>query len=73
MCVFCASIPVAVALGASAKNRQNQQKKAAAADETAGADGEKPARLEIPAGPATALVVAALVTGSVIVHTQLYR
>ncbi len=65
MCVFCASIPAVMALGVSAKTKQNQaQKKAEAV-------GEPRPRPVLPAGPTTALAVAALVTASVVVHTHL--
>jgi hypothetical protein len=64
MCMFCAAIPAAVAVGAAANVRQNNEKQQA---EISGLPAEKP---KIPAGPATALVVAGLVVGSVIYHSK---
>jgi hypothetical protein len=65
MCIFCAAIPASMALGASAQARQNRAKKEA---EEMGKPAPKPV---VPAGLATAGVVALLATGSVVVHTRL--
>ncbi len=65
MCVFCAAIPATMALGASAQARQKQKRREAEAN------GKGAPKAILPAGPATALAVAALVTASVVVHTRL--
>lgn len=65
MCIFCGAIPATMALGVSVRANQNQQRRIAQAK---GGQVQKP---RIPAGPVTAIVVAALVTGSVVVHTHL--
>jgi hypothetical protein len=65
MCIFCAAIPASMALGASAQARQNRAKKEA---EELGKAAPKPV---VPAGPATAGVVALLAVGSAVVHTRL--
>ncbi|MFZ6031628.1 MAG: hypothetical protein ACOYYS_28300 [Chloroflexota bacterium] len=67
--MFCAAIPAAVAVGAAAGSRQR------AAGERQDSDGQRAetrekAKPKIPAGPATAVVVAGLVAGSVIYHTH---
>ena len=59
MCVFCAAIPVTLAVGASAQ--QSQQKNAII-------NGLK--RTAIPVKTVTAVVVAGLVVGSVVTHTR---
>jgi len=64
MCMFCAAIPAALALGVNAQARQRQQK--SQAEEK----GEQPPRPGLPAGPATAVVVAGLVISSIIYHSQ---
>lgn len=64
MCVFCAAIPTAMALGVSAKSRQNQ------ARIEAEAQGKPLPKTIIPAGPATAIAVVTLTTASVLVHTK---
>jgi len=64
MCVFCAAIPVAMAVGASAK--KSQQDGAIKAE----LEGKAPPRKLISAGKATAVAVAGLAVASVIVHTQ---
>jgi len=65
MCIFCAAIPASMALGATAKARQNRERQEA---EATGKPAPKPV---VPAGLATAGVVALLATGSVVVHTRL--
>jgi len=65
MCIFCASIPAALAVGASANARQARNQREVEEK------GEKPVKPTLPAGPATAVVVGVLVTASVVVHTQL--
>lgn len=64
MCMFCAAIPAALALGANAQSRQRLQK--IQAEEK----GEQPPRPNLPAGPTTAVVVAGLVISSIIYHSQ---
>ncbi len=64
MCVFCAAIPVAMAVGASAQKSQREGVKKAELD------GKAPPRKLISAGKATAIAVAGLAVASVIVHTQ---
>ena len=64
MCVFCAAIPVTMAVGLSAK--KSQQAKSRLAE----AEGKVAARRIIPAGPATTVVVAGLVIASVVYHTH---
>jgi hypothetical protein len=64
MCVFCAAIPTAMALGVTAKNRQIQERK------TAEAQGKVFTKRSIPAGKATTVVVVTLIAGSVLVHTK---
>ncbi len=64
MCVFCATIPAAMAFGVSAKAKQNQ------AQRMAEAQGQPRPRPIVPAGPVTVLAVAALITASVVVHSR---
>ena len=64
MCVFCAAIPTAMALGVTAKNRQNQERKKAEAQ------GKPFTKRSVPAGKGTTAVVVILITGSVLVHTK---
>ncbi len=64
MCVFCAAVPAALALGASARAKQKQ------AQGTAETQGESRPKAVIPAGPATAIVVTGLVISSIIYHTH---
>jgi hypothetical protein len=60
MCIFCAAIPVTIALGASAQSKQN--KKAIL----------NPAKLShFPVKAATALVITGLLAGSVATHGRL--
>lgn len=62
MCMFCAAIPATLAIGASAQAHQQREKRQAEAQ------GKTPARPVIPAGPATGVVVAGLVTASILYH-----
>lgn len=64
MCVFCGSIPAAMALGVSAKARQSQDQKKAEAQ------GKPRPRPIVPAGPATIIVVIGLVISSIVYHTH---
>jgi hypothetical protein len=66
MCVFCATIPAVMALGVSARSRQNQKMREAEIRE---APSYKPV---IPAAPVTAAAVVVLVIGSAIVHTRYF-
>ena len=62
MCVFCTAIPTAVIVGVAQNTKQKAEKDAALLEGL-----EPPKRL--PAGPLTAVVVAGLMTASVIYHT----
>jgi hypothetical protein len=67
MCIFCAAVPAAVSLGAAAHAKQKQTERAPSPQ------AEKRAAWvrSVPASQATAVVVAGLVTASVIYHAQL--
>ncbi|HVN53656.1 MAG TPA: hypothetical protein VMT46_04945 [Anaerolineaceae bacterium] len=65
MCVFCAAIPVAAAVGAKARADQLHEARLAESDP---GKHKKPA---FPAGKATAVVITGLVIGSITVHTHL--
>lgn len=65
MCMFCAAIPAALAVGANAQARQNR------AEREARARGEKPVRPKMAPKTATALVVAGLAVASIVYHTQI--
>jgi hypothetical protein len=67
MCVFCASIPVVMALGAEAKAKQNQD------HSKAEVRGKPNQCLVIPAEKATIIAVTGLVISSVIYHTHFGR
>jgi hypothetical protein len=64
MCVFCASIPAVMALGVSAKAKQNQEQNRAEIR------GEPRPRSIIPVGKATMVVVTGLVISSIVYHTH---
>jgi hypothetical protein len=64
MCVFCAAIPITMAIGAKAESSQREKTKEAVAR------GEKPPRKLVPFGPATAVVVSGLAIASVVYHTH---
>jgi hypothetical protein len=66
MCMFCAAIPAATAMGAALNNKQNKAKKQA---ETAGV--QKPQTR--PVLGITAGTVVLLLLGSVIYHTLTFR
>jgi hypothetical protein len=60
MCMFCASIPVAAAVGANARAKQIREQ-----------GGEKPSgKRQLPVTPITVLAVGLLVTASVLYHGQ---
>jgi hypothetical protein len=65
MCVFCAAVPVAAALGAKANSKQRQRIRLAAEQ------GKPLPRIRIPASYATPGVMGALVICSIIYHTQI--
>jgi hypothetical protein len=65
MCMFCAAIPAALAVGASAQARQNRNEK------EAGRRGEEGSPPKVPPKAATAVVVAGLAVASIVYHTQL--
>jgi hypothetical protein len=62
--MFCASIPAALAIGANVHASQGRAMK------TALENGEPAAKPKLPAGPATAVLVAGLLAASVLYHTQ---
>jgi hypothetical protein len=63
MCIFCAAIPAALAVGVKAHSEQHKQL------QSAKEQGLEPPKLKIPAKTATGLVVAGLVAGSILYHT----
>ncbi len=65
MCMFCAAIPAALAVGAKAQAKQRQQ---AQIMEPVGK--QPPNRVRIPAAPATAVVVTGLAIAAIWYHTQ---
>ena len=65
MCMFCAAIPAALAVGVNAQARQNRLEKDA---ETRGEDPDRP---KVPPKTVTVLVVAGLAVASIVYHTQL--
>ncbi|HEX7435060.1 MAG TPA: hypothetical protein VF326_15520 [Anaerolineaceae bacterium] len=60
MCIFCAAIPVTVALGASAQHSQRER-----------AISTNPKQRQIPVKQVAAVVIAGLVVGSMVTHTHL--
>lgn len=62
MCVFCTAIPTAAVVGIAQTTKQKAEKDAALLE---GLEAPK----HIPAGPVTAVVVAGLLTASIIYHT----
>ena len=65
MCIFCAAIPATLAVGANANARQiRERRKAEEQDEIL------PAKKQVPVGKITLLAVGALVTASVVYHSQ---
>jgi hypothetical protein len=67
MCIFCAAVPATAALGAAASANQ---RKADDATETTVNRAAK-ALKSVPAGKTTAVVVAGLLTASVVYHSQI--
>lgn len=65
MCMFCAAIPAALAVGVNAQAQRNR------AEKEAEIRGEEPSRSKVPPKTATALVVAGLAVASIVYHTQL--
>ncbi len=65
MCVFCAAIPAAAAIGAKAKAKQRKEL------EQAETEGKTSSRKIIPAGAATVVAVTSLAVCSVVYHTHL--
>jgi hypothetical protein len=63
MCVFCAAIPAALAVGVKAQSQQRKQLKSAEEK------GLEPPRQMISARAATGIVVAGLAVGSIVYHT----
>ena len=68
MCMLCPAIPATAALGAAASAKQK-----AAFREQETAISESPIKISgsIPAGKATAVVIAGLLTASVLYHSQI--
>lgn len=65
MCMFCAAIPTALALGAATHGKQRE---AARRAELAGQPAPTPAR--VPVAKVTTAVVVTLVIASALYHTQ---
>jgi hypothetical protein len=65
MCMFCAAIPAALAVGVNAQTRQNRSEKEAEIR------GDEPVRPKLPPKAITAVVVAGLAVASIVYHTQL--
>ena len=65
MCIFCSAVPAAMALGVSAKAKQNQDIKQAELE-----GKPRPSKV-IPAGRITTLVVSGLVVCSIFYHTHM--
>jgi hypothetical protein len=65
MCVFCAAIPTALAVGAATHGKQREAARQAEAE---GRPAPRPRR--VPVGKATAAVVVMLVVASALYHTQ---
>jgi hypothetical protein len=63
--MFCASIPATLALGAAAHQKQHLSQ------QRSEDEGKTPSKPVLPAGPATAVIVAGLAIASVVYHTQL--
>ncbi len=63
MCVFCAAIPVAGALGAKAQSKQRQEAGLARAE-------GRPVKKPFPIGKITAVAIVGLAADSVIYHTH---
>jgi hypothetical protein len=65
MCVFCAAIPATLAVGANLTTKQlREQREAAERRETT------PEKKQVPVGRLTVIAAGALVTASVIYHSQ---
>jgi hypothetical protein len=65
MCMFCAAIPAALAVGVNAQARQNRSEKEAKFR------GKDPANPKVPPKAVTAVVVAGLAVASIVYHTQI--
>ncbi len=63
MCMFCAAIPAAVALGANAHRQQKIE------NQSTRLGAGRTLKLRLPAAPVTALVVAGLLAGSIAYHS----
>jgi hypothetical protein len=65
MCIFCAAIPATLAVGANVNARQiREQRKVEEQDKIL------PEKKQVPVGKITLLAVGALVTASVVYHSQ---
>lgn len=75
MCVFCAAIPAAAALGAAAHGKQNEARRRAAdsphEDIAAPESGEiKGTARPLPIAAITGVVIAGLMVGSIVTHVS---
>jgi hypothetical protein len=64
MCLFCAAVPATLAIGAKAQAEQRRREKLAKENDVA------PSRPLVPPKTVTTIVVAGLVTASIVYHTQ---
>ncbi len=64
MCIFCATIPVTLAVGAKLNAQQNDSQKSAESQ------GQVDKHKKRPVGPLTILAVTGLAVSSVIYHTH---
>ena len=65
MCVFCAAIPATLAVGANINAKQIRERR-----EAEGRGEALPEKKPIPVGKITVIAMGALVTASVVYHTQ---
>lgn len=68
MCVFCAAVPATLAVGANLNAKQIRKRREA--EERGEMSTE---RKQVPVGKITAIAAGALVTASVVYHSQLNR
>lgn len=66
MCMFCAAIPATLAVGANLKTKQLRERR-----ETDERGETAPGKKQVPVGKITIIAVGALVTASVVYHSQL--
>ncbi len=63
MCMFCAAMPAAIAVGTNLQARQNQERR------NAEECGQEPKR-QVPAMASTGVILVALVLASTLYHSQ---